>query len=215
MRKSLNTTIGQRKPSQFSRPVKYSNGNRYHRKIIFQQCNLFLYNDLPNPECMKLHLHIIPQEIIDEYALHDLVDKDVWIYLKIVKGMYGLKQAGIIANMELTNHVQHTTVLWRHKTRATIFTLVVDNFATKYMKKQDTDHLLQSLRAKYTIYTDWEASLYIGILINWDYTTVYVDLSMPKYVAKALHKFKQSLHKFHPNNKPEYSPHKHVDPNYG
>ena len=38
---------------------------------------------------------------------------------------------------------------------------------------------------------------------------------MPKYVAKALHKFKKSLQKFHPNNNPEYSPHKHVEPNYG
>ena len=38
---------------------------------------------------------------------------------------------------------------------------------------------------------------------------------MPKYVAKALHKFKQALQKFHPDNKSEYSPHKHVEPNYG
>ena len=38
---------------------------------------------------------------------------------------------------------------------------------------------------------------------------------MPKYVAKALHKFQKYLQKFHPNNKPEYSPHKHVEPNYG
>ena len=36
----------------------------------------YLNNDLLDPEYMKLHLHIIPQEIIDEYALHDLVDKD-------------------------------------------------------------------------------------------------------------------------------------------
>ena len=72
---------------------------------------------------MKLHLHIIPQEIIDEYALHDLVDKDGWVYLNIVKEMYGLKQEGIIANMELTKHldnfgyypVQHTPCLWRQK----------------------------------------------------------------------------------------------------
>ena len=58
--------------------------------------NFYLNNDLPNPEYMKLHLHIIPQEIIDEYALHDLLDKYGWVYLKIVKGIYGLKQAGII-----------------------------------------------------------------------------------------------------------------------
>ena len=37
---------------------------------------------------------------------------------------------------------------------------------------------------------------------------------MPKYVARALHKFKQALQKFHSDNKPEYSPHKHVEPNY-
>ena len=50
--------------------------------------------------------------------------------------------------------------------------------------------------------------------MNWDYTAGHVDLSMPKYVAKSLHKFKQSLQKFHPNNKPKYYPHKHVEPNY-
>ena len=37
---------------------------------------------------------------------------------------------------------------------------------------------------------------------------------MPKYAARALHKFKQALQKFHPDNKPEYYPHKHVEPNY-
>ena len=93
--------------------------------------------------------------------------KEGWVYLKIVKGMYGLKQAGIIANIELTKHldkfgyylVQHTPGLWRHKTCAAIFTLVVDDFAIKYATHQDADHLLQALCAKYTISTDWEASL--------------------------------------------------------
>ena len=92
---------------------------------------------------MKLHLHIIPQEIIDEYTLHYLVEEDRWVYLKIVKGMYRLKQAGNIANMELTKHldkfgyhsVQHTPGLWKHNTRATIFTLSVEDFAIKYASK--------------------------------------------------------------------------------
>ena len=82
--------------------------------------------------------------------------EDGWVYLKIVKVMYGLKQEGIIANMELTKHldkfgyypVQHTPGLWIHKMHATIFTLVVDNFAIKYATKQDAEHLLQVLRAK-------------------------------------------------------------------
>ena len=52
--------------------------------------------------------------------------------------------------------------------------------------------------------------------MNWDYTAGHVDLSMPKYVARALHKFQQALWKCHPNgfNKPENSPHKHIEPNY-
>ena len=102
--------------------------------------------------------------------------------------MYGLKQAGIIANMELTKHlekfgyhpVRHTPGLWKHNTRATIFTLVVDDFAIKYASKQDANHLLQALHARYTISTDWDASLYIGITLDWNYTTRHVDLSMSK-----------------------------------
>ena len=54
---------------------------------------IYLNNDFPDPEYMKLHLHIIPQEIIDKYALHDLVDKDGWVYLNILKGMHRLKQS--------------------------------------------------------------------------------------------------------------------------
>ena len=137
--------------------------------------------------------------------------------------MYRLKQVGIITNVELTKHldkfgyhpVQHTPGLWKQNTRATIFTLVVDDFAIKYASKQDADHLLQALRAKYTISTDFDAYLYIGITLDCNYTTVHVDLSMPKYVVRALHKFKQALQKFHPDNKPEYSSHKNVEPNYG
>ena len=138
--------------------------------------------------------------------------------------MCRLKQAGIISNVELTKHlakfgyhpVQHTPGLWKHNTRAKHFTLVVDNFVIKYASKQDADHLLQALRVKYIISTDWDASLYIGITLDWNYTAGYVDLFMPKYVARALHKFQQTLQKFCPNgfNKPENYPHKHVEPNY-
>ena len=87
--------------------------------------------------------------------------------------MYGLKQADIITNMELTKNlakfgyhlVQHTPGLWKQNTLATIFTLVIDNFAIKYASKQNADHLLQALCAKYTISTDWDVSLYNGIIL--------------------------------------------------
>ena len=69
---------------------------------------------------MKFLLSNIPQKIIDEYNLLDKVDAQGYIYIKIVKGIYGLKQAEIIAHNELIKNlapygyapVQHTPGLW-------------------------------------------------------------------------------------------------------
>ena len=67
--------------------------------------------------------------------------------------MYGLKQAGIIAHKSLVNHLasfeyhpaSRTPGLWKHETRATIFTLVVDDFAIKYTSLENAKHLLNAL----------------------------------------------------------------------
>ena len=42
--------------------------------LIADVKNFYLNNDLPEPEYMKLNIHVIPQKIIDGYALHKLVD---------------------------------------------------------------------------------------------------------------------------------------------
>jgi hypothetical protein len=71
---------------------------------------------------MRLRLDIIPEEIIVKYNLRDLVDEEEWVYNEIRKGMYGLPQAGIIANQLLKKRLskkgyyqcQHTPGLWRH-----------------------------------------------------------------------------------------------------
>ena len=46
---------------------------------------------------MRPPIKIIPQEIINKYNLNDIVE-DRWVYVKIVRGMYGLPEAGKIAN---------------------------------------------------------------------------------------------------------------------
>ena len=51
-------------------------------------------------EYMKVKLDIIPQEIIDQYDLIRIA-WDGWVYIEIQKGMYGLPQAGILANNKL------------------------------------------------------------------------------------------------------------------
>ena len=67
--------------------------------------NFYLNNTLLEPEYTKMQLRIIPQEIIDQYQLHDYFDANRWVYMKKCKGMYGLKQAGIIANNTIIQHL--------------------------------------------------------------------------------------------------------------
>ena len=97
---------------------------------------------------MRIPLKIIPQEIIDAYNLNAMVNNQGWIHMRIKKGMYSLKQAGIIAYQELVKNmapfgyhpVQHTPVLWVHENRNTIFSLVVDNFCVQYFSMGNADH---------------------------------------------------------------------------
>jgi hypothetical protein len=90
-------------------------------------------------EYMCLCLDLIPDEIVQCYNLHEPVDDQGWVYVKIQMGMYGLPQARILANKLLEQclnakgyyHCQHTPGLWRHIWRDIIFCLVVDNFDIK------------------------------------------------------------------------------------
>ena len=112
--------------------------------------NIYLNNALPDPEYMKFHISTIPQEIINEYNLLDIVDNHGFVYVKIVKGIYGLKQAGIIAHKAPIHHLApfgyhpacHTPGLCQRETRDTIFTIVVDNFVIKYTSLENAKHLL-------------------------------------------------------------------------
>jgi hypothetical protein len=90
------------------------------------------------------------------------------------------------------------------------FSLVVDDFGIKYVGKQHAQHLIDSLLEDYKITEDWTGSLYCGIQLDWDYAKGIVDLSMPKYVPEALHKFQ------HPAPyRPEHAPHDWSKPAYG
>ena len=57
----------------------------------------YLGTPMDRPEYMRIPFKIIPQEIIDKYQLNDIEEKG-WVYIKIVKGMYGLPQAGKTAH---------------------------------------------------------------------------------------------------------------------
>jgi hypothetical protein len=101
--------------------------------------------------------------------------------------MYHLKQAGLLANQLLQQRLepygyypaQHTPVLWLHKTRPITFTLVVGDFAVKYVGKENAHHLRNALLRSYEITTDWGGTVYSGMTLRWDYQKRTCDISTP------------------------------------
>jgi hypothetical protein len=168
----------------------------------------YLGTPLPRFEYMKMLLSCIPEEIIQKYNLNDLA-VDGWVYIEIRKGMYGLKQAGLLANHLLQTRLApfrywpswHTPGLWLHKARPISFILVVNDFAVKYIGKHHAEHLRNTLLRTYELTTDWTATVYSGMALKWDYDTRTCDISMPGYVSNVLSKFQHDSPK-HPQHTP-------------
>ena len=57
---------------------------------------------------------------------------------------------------------------------------------------------------------DWDGELLCGIKLEWYYQKRTVDLSMPGYITKFLHRFIHPIPK-----KPEHQPDRHIQTQYG
>ncbi len=171
--------------------------------------NFYIGTPMDRFDYMKMPLSIFPQATIDQYNLNEHA-KNGFVYLEIRKAIYGLPQAGILANKLLRQRlrphgfyeVAHTPGLWKHTTRPTQFTLTVDDFGVKYVGKDNAQHLIDALRKHYEVEEDWTGKLYCGISLQWDYERRHVDISMPGYVDKLLARFNHE-----PPSKPQHSPH--------
>jgi hypothetical protein len=138
----------------------------------------------------------MPDNVIEHYNLRAIATANNFVYCKIWKGMYGLPQAGIIAQqlleMRLAAHGYHqstTPGLWQHDTYPICFTLVVNDFGVKYVNKADAEHLLNTIQKYYKCSSDWDTKQYCGLTFKWDYEGRKVHSSMPNYLAKALQCF--------------------------
>ena len=161
---------------------------------------------------------MIPRECFTQYNLEYVVDTNGWVYTKIYKGVYDLKQARVIANQKLIKYlklysyhlVKFTPGLWKHEDKDTLFSLVVNDFSIKSTSEENVQHLLQAFKENYKILVDWKAQIYMGINFKYDYVKRKVDLLMPDYVNNVLAKFQHIL-----SNKLEYIPYAHGIPTYG
>jgi hypothetical protein len=133
--------------------------------------------------------------------------------------MYGLPQAGTLAQERLVAHMAHhgyhmdpnIPCLFKHATRSVTFTLVVDDFGIKYFDDTDADHLIATLELLYVIKIKRNLSTYkyLGMQINFADDMRSVVLSMPDYIHKVLTRFCPDSTTTAP------SPGVHVAPEYG
>jgi hypothetical protein len=177
----------------------------------------YLGTPLPRYEYMIMLLSRFPAEIVEKYNLKALAVDD-WFYIEIRKGMYGLKQEGLLANQLLQKRLEpfgyfparHTPGLWLHKSRSIIFSLKMDDFAIKYVGKKHADHLRNALLQSYELITNWSGTVYSGMSLKWDYKNRTCDISMPGYVSNVLSKFQHDVTKH-----PQHTPSRYVTPVYG
>ena len=158
--------------------------------------DFYLGSQLEQEEYMWLTKAQIPEDIIEEYGEHMtwLGDKTM---VRIVKGIYGLPQAGRLAHEKLCRllkrHDYHacpnTPCLFVHATNGVKFTLVVDDFAIKYGNRPGVEHLFAAIREEYRLEVDWQGSKYIGMSIEYNKKERWLRLSMPGYVEAALARF--------------------------
>eukprot|EP00956_Cyclotella_meneghiniana_P014140 scaffold21040_cov41-Cyclotella_meneghiniana.AAC.5 len=147
-------------------------------------------------EYMKMPLDLFPQHTVEQYDLKRHA-KNGFVYLEVRRCMYGLPQAGALANKLLRERlapagyyeVGHMPGLWRHVTRPISFTLVVDDFGVKYVGKEHAQHLINTLKQHYKLAEDWDGDLYCGIKLDWDYENHILDISLPGYIEKVLLRF--------------------------
>ena len=163
--------------------------------------NFYLNTPLPLPEFIRINLKDIPEEVIIEFNLRKKATTNGSIYIRAKQGMYGLPQAGLLANelleKRLNKHCYHQSKLvpglWKHNTRPIQFTLVVDDFRVKYVGNEHANHLKATLEEHYKLTCDWTGRRYIGITLDWDDKRRQVHISMPNYVKKALKQFQHKV----------------------
>ena len=180
--------------------------------------DFFLQSFLKEPEYLRIHSRYFLDDIRRQYDIDNLIAPDGYVYCKIKRGMYGLKQAAKLARDQLVQHLakhgyapcEGTPNIWAHKERRTKFCLCVDDFGVKYYSKADALHLIDALKEAYSITIDWSGTKFCGLRLEWNYERKFVDVSMPSYISNLVKKMQHS-----PPRKPQHAPHKWIAKRYG
>ena len=72
--------------------------------------NFYLNIPLKRYEYFQLNLKGIPKDVTAQYALKDKAIDDGWVYVEILKEMYGLPQAGLLVHKLMEQQLSKTDI---------------------------------------------------------------------------------------------------------
>jgi hypothetical protein len=160
--------------------------------------DFYLGTPMQRTEYMRVHLDQIPPQAREKYVAGGMANKDGYVLAEISKGIYGLAQAGRLAQQRLCDHLaKHgyrpiskvNPCVFKHEKNNVVFCLVVDDFGVKYKDRRHAEHLMDTLKMMYTVKEDWQGRAYVGFDIRQDRERGTVTLSMPRYIDDAAERF--------------------------
>ena len=127
-------------------------------------------------EYMRISYKYFPEDIRIMYNLEYKVSRGC-MYVRIKRGMYGQKQLAILAYEKLVKQLKThgyypvigINATFVKKTQKKTFCLCVDDFGIKDQSMNYEEHILYTLREKYTITTDWEWDSFCYLTFEWNY----------------------------------------------
>ena len=160
--------------------------------------DFYLGTPMERKEYMRVQIDQIPSESRAKYIKGDMI-KNGAVLAEVKKGIYGLAQAGILAQQRLFEHLNRNgykaisddhPCLFKHELNDIVFCLVVDDFGVKYKEKEHVEHLIKTLEELYILKVNWVGNSYVGFDIHHDKVNHTITLSMPRYIDDAIKRFR-------------------------
>lgn len=159
--------------------------------------DFYLGTPMNRKEYMRIKLDQMPIESQMKFVKPGMI-KDGHVVAEITKGIYGLAQAGKLAQERLFHLLNsngyyaispNCPCVFKHVTDEIMFCIVVDDFGIKYKDKETAEKLIRVLQQLYIMKVNWTGSSYVGFTIHQNPGTGVISLSMPHYIEDAVKRF--------------------------
>ena len=172
--------------------------------------DFYLNMPMERYEYMKVKVTDIPTEIIREYKLQELVSAEGYVYCEIWKGMYGLPQAGIIAQEYYLKNGSQIMDTIKAKLFRDSGSTIPNHYASPFASMTLQSNSQTGAGKRLHNHCGLAGGEIHWIDIKRDYANGKVHIHMPGYIEKTLKRFKHD----HPS-KAQNSPHLHKITGYG